>query len=299
MKFKMTMVATVVALAATNLHAQETYNVEVVGTNGSKNTDDQTKQTINMFSGTYYFKSIKIDSNQPYAELDFLQKASSISLTYANQSVETANVVNTTITPIELKGTVYIDNLILGLSSNNWSGDLKLKANTARYYGIKANTTGVNIGYFVTPETALTFTTSKDTASYTPSAGLAAQGDLNITTNSITSRTVTSLGGTQSMRVDLKYNSIAYEAATAASLKNNEYGFSLRYYPESKYYVEGGYLINTGDRDYAKGKTLSAGAGIAFTPRFGVLLSTAKFTGDVSTELSSSTLTTLTAGYRF
>ena len=80
MKFKMTMVATVVALAATNLYAQETYSVEALGATGSKNTDDQTKQTLNMLSGTYYVNPIKIDSNQPYAELDFLQKASSISL---------------------------------------------------------------------------------------------------------------------------------------------------------------------------------------------------------------------------
>jgi hypothetical protein len=297
MKFKMTMVAVVVALAATNLYAQETYNVEVVGATGSKNTDDQTKQTLTMFNGIYYFKPIKIETNQPYAELDFLQKASSISLTYGNQSIETANVVNTTITPLGITGTVYIDNLILGFNSSNWSADLKLKSNTARYTGIKANTTGVDIGYFVTPETALSFTTSKDTASYTPSAGVAAQVDLNITTNSITSRTVTSLGGSQSMRVDLQYNQITREQTL--SLKNNEYGFSLRYYPDSKYYVEGGYLTNTGDRDYDKGKTLSAGAGILFTPRFGVLLSTAKFTGDVSTEQSSSTLTILTAGYRF
>jgi hypothetical protein len=101
------------------------------------------------------------------------------------------------------------------------------------------------------------------------------------------------------MRVDLQYNMITRDEATVASKKNTSYGIDLRYYPESKYYIGGGYLVNTGDRDYTKGKSLSVVAGYAITPRFGILLTTSKFTGDVSTELSSSTSTSLSAGYRF
>jgi hypothetical protein len=258
------------------------------------------KQTLNLLSGTYYINPIKMDINQPYAEYDFLQKASSISLNTISGSLESATFANTTITPIEFKGTFYINNLIFGLNSSNWNSDFKFKTNTARYYGIKSTTTGINVGYFVTPETAITYTNNKETGSYSPSTGLAAIGDLAITTNSIASRTVTSLGGSQSIRVDLKYNSIAYEAATAASLKNNEYGFDFRFYPDmTKYYLGGGYLINTGDKDSYKGKTLSVVAGYAFTSRFGLMLTSSKFTGDVSTEQSSSSTTSLYLGYRF
>jgi hypothetical protein len=297
MKFKMTMVAAVVALATTNLYAQETYNVEAIASANNLSVDDQSKQTQTQIGANYYLTPIKMDKSQPFAELDFLQKANSIGLVYANVGLESANIANTTITPLAIIGQFYIDNLILGFSNSNWSTDLKSKTNTANYYGTKYTNTGINIGYYVTPETAVTFTNRRAGYSYTPSAGVTALKDANYTTNSITSQTVMSMGGSQFLRFGLQYNQITREQTL--SEKNNEYGVSLRYYPDTKYYVEGGYLANTGDLASAKGKTLSAGAGIQFTPRFGVLLSTAKFTGDVSTELSSSTSTTLTAGYRF
>lgn len=299
MKYKMTMVAAVVALAATNLYAQETYNFEAVGATSNISADDQSKQSGTQLGAAFYLKPVKLDNTQPFGELAFLQKASTVSLTYANLSTEDSTFTNTTVTPIGITGTFMVDNLILGLSTSNWNSDFKFKTNTTRYYGIKSSTTGLQVGYYVTPETAITFSNSKQTGSFTPSTGLAAIGDTTISTNSIKSQTVTSLGGSQSMRFDLLYNMITREAAATASQKNSEYGFDLRFYPETKYYVGGGYLANSGDRDYAKGKTLSVTAGYAFTPRFGVALNTAKFTGDVSTEQSSSNTTTFFLGYRF
>jgi hypothetical protein len=299
MKFKMTMVATVVALAATNLYAQETYSVEAVGATSNITSDDQSKQTGTQLGATFYLKPIKIDSTKPFSELAFLQKATSIALTYGNLSAEDATFTNTTITPLGITGTLIVDNLILGLSTSNWNSDFKFKTNTARYYGIKSNTTGMQVGYYVTPETTITFSNSKETGSFTPSTGLAAIGDTVLTNNSIKSQTVTSMSGSQFMRFDLQYNMITRDAAATASQKNNEYGFDLRYYPESKYYVGGGYLANSGDRDYTKGKTMSVTAGYLFTPRLGVSLYASKFTGDVSTEKSSSSTTNLFIGYRF
>ena len=297
MKFKMTMVAAVVALAATNLYAQETYNVEAVGQANTLSVDDQSKQSQTIIAANYYLTPIKINNSQPFAELDFLQKASSIGLIYANVGLESPTFANATFNPLGIVGKFYADNLIIGFSTANWNTDLKSKTNAANYYGLKYSNTVINIGYFITPETAVTYTNRRAGYTYSASAGLTAVKDANYTTNSFTSQTVMSMSGTQSLRVDLQYNQITREQTL--SEKNNEYGVSLRYYPDTKYYVEGGYLANTGDLASAKGKTLSAGAGIQFTPRFGVLLSTAKFTGDVSTELSSSTSTTLTAGYRF
>jgi hypothetical protein len=299
MKFKMTMVATVVALAGTNLYAQETYSVEAVGATSNITTDDQSKQTGTQLAAAFYLKPIKLDSTQPYSELAFLQKASTISLTYANLSSEDAIFTNTTITPLQITGTLIIDKLILGLSTSNWNSDFKFKADSARYYGIKSGTTGFQVGYYVTPEAAITFSNGKTTNSFTPSSGLAAVGDTVSTTNSIRSQTVSSLGGSQFMRIDLQYNMITREPAATASQKNNEYGIDLRYYPETKYFVGGGYLANSGDRDYTKGKTMSVTAGYTFTPRLGVGLLASKFTGDVSTEQSSSNSTSFFLGYRF
>lgn len=109
--------------------------------------------------------------------------------------------------------------------------------------------------------------------------------------------TVTSLGGTQSLVLDFYYDQIKREQTS--SQNNNEYGAKVRFYPEAKYFVEAGYIVNNGDYAYRTGKTLVVGAGYAFTPRLAVLLSTYKFDGDVSTEQSSETSTTLTVGYRF
>lgn len=299
MKFKMTMVAAVVALATTNLYAQETYNVEAVGLANNLSKDNQTKISGTTLGAAYYFKAIKLGGSQPFAELDFLQKASNVSLSYGNGNYETANFANTTITPIGITGTFYADNFIIGLDTANFNSDFKFKTNSARYYGIKSVTNGFNVGYFVTPETAVTFTNSKNTGSYTPSTGLAAIGDASTTTNSIASKTVTSLGGEQFMRIDLNYNMITNEESGVASKKNTEYGINLRYYPQAKVYIGGGYSANSGDYDADKGKKLTVAAGYAFTPRFGIVLTTYRFTGDVSTEQSSSTSTSIGLGYRF
>ena len=297
MKFKMTMVATVVALTATNLYAQETYNVEVLGSINTLNLDNQEKWTNTKISGNYYLKPIKIDNAQPYGELDFLQKASSLTLSYGNQTYESENTASGKFTPLAIAGNFYFDNFILGLSNSNRSTDLTVKTNAANYLTTKNNLNGINIGYFITTDTAVYYKYSKDAYTFTPSAIATATKDLSYTTSSITSQTVTSMGVGQTLRVDLQYNQITREQTLLQ--KNNEYGVSLRYYPESKYYVEGGYLTNTGDWDYTKGNSLSAGIGYSLTSRFNFALSTAKFTADVTTQRTSSTSTTLTAGYRF
>jgi hypothetical protein len=288
-----------VALAATNLYAQETYNIEVVGLSNNSSKDDQTKISGTTLGAAYYLKPVKLDNSKPFSELDFLQKASNITLAYGNFGRENATFSNTTITPIGVTATFYADNLILGFDTTNWNSDFKFKSNTTRYYGIKSTTTGINVGYFVTPETAVTLENSKSTGSFTPSSGLAAIGDTNITTNSISSRTVTALGGEQSMRLDLNYSMITNEESGVAAKKNTEYGFDLRYYPQSKFYIGGGYAVNSGDYDYDKGKRISISAAYAFTPRFGFVLTTNQFTGDVSTEKSSGTSTSVGLGYRF
>jgi hypothetical protein len=299
MKFKMTMVAAVVALSATNLYAQETYSVEAVGLSSNTNRDDQSKMSGTTLGAAYYIKPVKLENSKPFSELDFLQKASNVTLVYGNFGRETATFSNTTITPIGVSATLYADKLILGFDTTNWNSDFKFKTNSARYYGIKSATTGINVGYFVTPETAITFTNSKATGSYTPSTGLAAIGDSSVTTNKISSKTVTELGGEQSMRIDLNYTMITNKQSDVAEKKNTEYGIDLRYYPQSKFYIGGGYTANTGDYDYDKGRTLSVSAAYAFTPRFGFVLTTSKFTGDVSTEQSSATSTSIGLGYRF
>lgn len=296
---KLKMIAAVVGtLIAANVYAQETYNVQAGLQNQTSSDDCKNDSTSTIFSGTYYFKNININSAQPFMELDFLQKASNVTVGYGNVSLENSVLSKTTLNPLQLGGTFYNDNFIFGVNNQTWDKAFSLKSNTTLNYGIKASTTGFNVGYFVTPTTAVSFVNEKLKATYTRSSNsLTALKDLTNTSNGITSHTVLPLGGTQSLVVDLGYGQIKQEQTV--SEKNTEYAAKVRYYPEAKYFVEGGYTSNSGDNAGDKGKTMLLGAGYSFTPRFAVLLSTEKFSGDVSAEKSSSTATTLTAGYRF
>ena len=296
---KMKMIAAVVGtLVAANVYAAETYNVQAGVQYLKGSVDDGTDTTATAIGGTYYFKDVVIDGTQPFMELDVLQKASNVSIQYINLSMETSVLSKTTVNPVQLGGTLYVDNFILGVNNTTWDKAFSLKSNATLNYGIKSTSTGFSAGYWVTPTTAVTFNNTKDDATYTRSSNsLTAIKDLTSTTNGIASHTVTSLGGTQSLVLDFYYDQIKREQT--ASETNKEYGAKVRYYPEAKYFVEGGYIVNTGDNAANKGKTYALGAGYAFTPRFAVLLSTAKFSGDVSSEKSSETQTILTAGYRF
>lgn len=296
---KLKMIAAVVGtLVAANVYAAETYNVQAGVQYLKGSVDDGTDTTATVIGGTYYFKDVVVDGTQPFMELDVLQKASNVSLQYVNLSMETSVLSKTTVNPVTLGGTLYVDNFILGINNTTWDKAFSLKSNTALNYGIKSTTTGFSAGYWVTPTTAVSFVNSKNDATYTRSStSLSAIKDLTSTSNGVASHTVTSLGGTQSLVLDFYYDQIKREQT--ASETNKEYGAKVRYYPESKYFVEGGYIVNTGDYAAHKGKTFVAGAGYAFTPRFAVLLSTSKFDGDVSSEKSSETQTILSAGYRF
>ena len=286
------------SLAITNAYAQETYNIQVGLHNESSSNDNNNDKTSTTFSGTYYFKNIVIDNTHPFMELDFLQHASKITLNYENAYVHIPSISEETINPIQLDGTFYIDNFIFGVNNQTWRKAFSLKSNTALNYGFESSTTGFNVGYFVTPTTAISFVNSKLKTKYKRSSiSLPDLNDSTNTTNSVNSHTVMSFGGPRFLVVDLSYGQI--KSTQTKSETNREYSAKFRYYPEVKYFFEGGYTSNSGDKAGDKGKTQLFSAGYSFTPRFAVMLSTKEFSGDVSAEKSSSTSTFLTAGYRF
>mgnify|MGYP000093053443 CR=1 FL=1 len=296
MKKLFVLVAT--AAAAHSAFAAETYNVEAGVQYQTQSTDDKTDLTATAIAGTYYLKPITIDGTQPFMELDVLQRASGISVRYANVSMETAALSKTTLNPVEVSGNFFVDDFVLGFNNSTWDKNFNLKSSAANYYGIKSTTTGFNVGYWVLPNTVVSFVNEKNEANYTRSSNsLSAIADVTNTTNGVLSHSVVSLGGAQSLVLDLGYKQVKREQTTSKT--NTEYAAKVRYYPEAKYFFEGGYSVNSGDYDYNKGKAFMVGAGYAFTPRFAVLLSTEKFNGDVASEQSSGTSTTLTAGYRF
>lgn len=286
------------ALAYANVYAVETYNTELGIGNLNSSTDAGTDTTMTYIGASYYFKPINIDGTQPFMEMDVLQKASNIGIRYANMSVETSALSKTMLNPLQLSGTFYIDDFLFGLNNSTWNKSFTIKSNTAYNYEIKSTTSGFNLGYWILPSTTISYVYSKASAQYTRnSTSLSAINDLNTTTNGIASHTISKLDGNQSLVLDLGYSQIKTEQTKTEN--NIEYDAKVRYYPESKYYIEGGFIVNTGDNESDKGKTYVFGVGYAFTPRMGVFLSTEKFNGDVSSENSSGKSTTITAGYRF
>lgn len=296
---KLKMIAAVAGtLVTANVYAQETFNFEGAVFNNSLKADDNTKQSGTLFGGTYYFKPVILNNSQPFNELDFLQKASSVSVITGSLNIEDDDFVKTTLKPVGISGKVYIDKLVLGLSTDSWDSNFNLKSNTDRYYGIKTTSNKFDIGYFVTDNTVLSFHNTSSNASYTRSTtALTTINDLKKTSNGVSTHTVMSLGGTQSLVLDFAYGQIKRDQTTSQT--NREYGVDVRYYPESKYFFEVGYSNNTGDYAREKGSTMNYGAGITITPRFGLMLSSKKFNVSDSTQKTGYSSTTLMAGYRF
>jgi len=299
MKMKMKMLAAAIgSLVSISVYAQETYSFEGAMMYSTVKADDNASQSGTLIGGAYYFKPVVLSNSQPFMELEFLQKASSVSLITGNQKYEDDTFVKTTINPVWFAGKIYMDKLVLGLSTNASDSDFSLKSNTSRYYGIRTTTNKFNIGYFVTDNTTVSFNNENSNASYARSTtALTSISDLKRKSNGISTHTVMPLAGTQTLVVDFSYKQIKNEQATSQT--NNEYGAIVRYYPEAKYYFEGGYSNNTGDYARDKGNTVAFGLGMQITPRFGLMLSSEKFNVSDSTQKTGNTSTTLTAGYRF
>lgn len=285
------------SMVIANVYAQDSYNIEAGGQYMTSSADDSTDQKITGIGGTYYLKPIKIDSTKPYAELDFLQRASGISVLYGVNKFEDADFLSTNIPQLKVGGVFYVDNFVLGASTQSFDKNFNLKQAPASYYGIKNEATTLSVGYFVLPNTLVSFVNEKETQKHSPSTGLAAIKDLTNTTNSVTSHSVISLGGTESLVLDFSYKQVNRDQTT--SKDNTIYEAKARYYPKNNIFVEGGYSKNTGDTAYFKGKTTLLGLGYSFTPRFALSITALDFSGDVASEKSSSKTTGVIASYRF
>lgn len=292
------MTITIAALTTANSYAAETYNIEAGAQYYTLSNDANSKINMTAVGGTYYLKPITIDASQPFAEVDVLQKASGVSVHYMNMNSETAELASTTVTPIQLSGKFYVEDFVFSFSNFSYDKNFHTKANAANYYGIKATSNAFAVGYWVLPSTTVTFANSKTDSSYVRSTpSLANINDMNVTTNSVASHTIASLGGTQSVVLDFAYSQVKVDQSTTKN--NTEYVGKVRYYPEAKYFIESEYTINHGDMVGNKGKTIMVGGGYSLTPRLVVMLTTEKFNADESSSKGSSKTSTLTAGYRF
>jgi hypothetical protein len=287
----------VAVMATLSGHAQESYNFEVGGEYSTLSDDDKTDQKATALSGTYYFKPIKFDSNQPYGELAFLQRASNVTLSQASIKYEDSTFTSTTINALQLSGRAYIGDWIIQGGNSSYNNDFHLKSASTRYYGIKSDTTVIGVGYFVSKNTAVGFENSKEKATYSPSAGLAAVKDLNITKNFIRSHSLIPLAGSEFVALDLAYGQIKNEQTSIKN--NNEYSANAKYYTNPRMYFEGGYQINNGDDATEAGKTVAVGFGYALAKNMAIALRNEKFNVRDGAQKTSSNATEIKFNYRF
>ncbi len=289
--------AIAVAVASTGLFAQETYNIEAGVAFVNYSADDATKQTSTMIGGTYYFKPIKIDMSQPQGELEFLQKASGVTVNYIANKYEDNDFTKTSLPGTSISGRFYIDSLVAEIGYDNTKGTLHTKSNTARYVDTKANASSFGIGYLVRPNSELGFRYSDTKYTYNVSAGLTAINDKTKTDNEIYSHSVYTLSNGNFAVADISYKNI--ETKQTSTKKNHETSANFRYYPQTKIYVEAGLKFNSGDDKTDAGRTTSFGLGYAFTPRLAGLVQVANFSVKDSAQGADNKLTLVGVQYRF
>lgn len=295
---KLKMIATIVStLVVANAYAAETYNIEAGVLNQTAKVDDQTEQKVMGVGGIYYLKPVTIDATKPFDELAFLQRASAITASYADVSLETSSLSKKSFGSTKIGGNFYIDNFTVGVSTSQWNKRFPFKSNAANSIGIDTKETAFKAGYLVTPNTEVSYVNEKVEADYTPGGGAGAVNSLSVKTNGVQSHTVMSLGASQWLVLDLSYKEIKTKQDNDD--KNKLYSATVKYYPQANVYVEGGYANNTGTYEYDKGNTTTVGAGYAVTPRLALALQHLKFSGDVSAQNSSAKATTIKALYRF
>jgi len=294
--FKMILIVAGVVFSTSVFSQTETYSFETLAESYNSSVDNGTSLTYMRYSGRYYFKPITINDSEPFAELDLLQRASSISIAYADGNLETSSLSKDNIKPVTVTGTFIVDDFILALANTTWNKHFTLTKYPAYYYGIDSKTTTVGIGYFVTPKTSLVALNTKNNYGYSTDIGTSLT-DKTVTTNSLNLHSIQSFEKNNSLVLDLIYSQIKSEQTSTDV--NNEYYISAKYYPTPKYYFSTAYTMNTGDDASSKGKTIELGLGYQITPRFGVLLSTSKFYVDDTSQDTNEKITTVTVGYRF
>ena len=296
---KLSIAISLLALSNASVFAEETYNFEV-GLAYSNNKDDSGTKVISTIPGvTYYFTPVVKKDSEPFDELDFLQRSSHITFGYGLTTYETDTLAKTNAYPVGISGTFYANDFLFEISNISFNKfNLKSKTDSSSYLGIKPNTTTGTVGYFILPNSLLSYEYSDGKISYSPSSNFGTTiNDIKTTSNSIISHSIISLENSSAVSLDLKYSQI--KQVQDSTEKNSEYSVDAKYYPKPNFYINAGYTANTGDNQSDKGKTMLIGFGFALNHDLHLTLGYEKFNGDVASEQSSSKTTTVGVIYRF
>lgn len=297
MKLKVITLLTSAVLTG-SLHAEETYSIEAGFEFVHEKSDSPSTIRDKVLGGAYYFKPVAIKDSQPFTELEFLQRSSNATFTYSNMDVETDGIEPTTLKPVSLGGTFYLDDFVLSVGYSNTSSTRLTYSSSKQSWDVKSTNPSFGVGYFVLPTTLVSISNSQNVVSYASVAGSTSIKDSTTTKTGLTAHTVMPLSGTDSIVGEIYLQKISYDDGTKTQ-NNNDFGIDVKYFPAMNYYVGGGFVNNSGDRASTKGTTFKLAAGYQFTPRLGLLFETSKFKVSDDAQKTSSTSSQLEVVYRF
>jgi len=289
---------TLAFLSTFSIAQEGTYNFDAGGLISSYSSTSGTSQSIKGVGGTYYFNPVKVESDEPYAERNFVQKVSNATLLYGTNAYEASTLVKTDLTQLTVAGELHINSFVLSASNASWKASFPYKAYPQYQYEIKSDTNVFALGYYFTPLNYISVSQSTEKGTYTRnSVNLSVLPDNTITNTNLSSKNLFKLNGESFAVLSLNYSSINYKYTSEQS--NNSYGISGRYYPSKATYLQAGYSSEQGDKKDYVGNTVSLQFGIAVTPRLIASFSSSQFNVSDSAQGSNSTSNQLLASYRF
>lgn len=274
------------AIASNAIFAQQTYNVEV-NVEHYKHVErrllsdgfgDNSLQYTGM-GATYYFTPVRLDPAQPFDELAFMQKANRASASYQFAKYGDAfytyptdaggdywTRVDGRIKNSTVSGRWYVDWLVAELELNQLYTRAEDRANRASNWletSSKPTIFGLGVRPFSNSE--IMFYQERYNISYKVPPATANKADAKKNSRWVNSHTVFDFSGGQFLVTDLTYTQMeSKKGPDEAVLKNHEASGSLKFYPQSNWYVQFESAKNSGEAKEIAGRTKTFGMGYSF-----------------------------------
>jgi hypothetical protein len=252
--------AAALLLAATACQAQEAesyrFEARVTRVNQYQNgalAGGQTQPSL-----TCYVRPIRADSSLPFAELEFLQSVSWVSVSHSPNEPKT-----------HFSGMLYLDQLAMGL-------EYGASTQTQSGFSVDSSMNRWTLGYRVRPDWMLSVVRKAQKTSV--DAGFAANSSpMSNTQTSLAAHGVVAIEEGRSLVFDLEMKRDESSAGLMGSSAFNETSGQLRFYPKPRVYVEAGLTFARGN-SWNEGRTLSYGGGLTLNRRLILQLSGSSFT---------------------
>lgn len=281
-------------LASCAAFANDSYSTRISGTHTSITHNSGYDLKSNLITARHYLKPVQANENQPYAEAPFLQRASSITGSIGKESSDTNTTETNNYTQKMLGTTIYQGNYILDVFVQNSERNTRLKSNSSLGYDTKTLNGQLSVGYFVQENTTLSYVHSKSTVDSSLVGGVMNLSDWSTSSNGLSVRSVIGLSSGYFVALSGGYKKINVSSVTNSN--NNEYEGAVRFYPNTRSYLEYQYVNRDGDNNGSTGNTHRASAGIELNKYWDIHISGAKLHYD---DGSKTKFWNLGAGYRF